>query len=484
MRRLRRVGKVATAIAASFALFAVSFTVTQACVGKGTPPFGLTAGKGFTITSTISSSSSTQTAALFYPGVERYLWLTVTNPLTVPITVNSLSITGVTSPRGCPASSNLSFNSSIFSGSLPVGANGGTNTVEEPISLLDTSGNQDACESQSFVFTYAGTARYTDATSTVLASLLNPSKQGQSVTFTATVTAANVASDPSLPSGSVNFYRCPTAACTVTSLLGTATLSAAGQATFATTNLPAGTDYVEAVYSASSTNFLGSTSNVVTQVVKPVIVATSTVLTSSPNPSVYGQSVTLAATVSASSGATPTGSVSFYLGTPAGPNTLLGTATLSSGKASLSTTTLPVGSGSLYAVYAGTMTDAGSTSATITQTVDKATTKTALSSSVNPSVSGKSVTFTATVTVQSPGAGTPTGTVTFTVTPKGGGSVSCQLGNTVSLVNGVATCTVPTALVASGSPYTVNAVYSGDGNFATSAGSLCGKQTVKTAVTP
>ena len=60
-------GKVATAIVASFALVAVSFTVTQACVRTGTPPFGLSAGRGFTITSTISSSSSTQTAASSTP---------------------------------------------------------------------------------------------------------------------------------------------------------------------------------------------------------------------------------------------------------------------------------------------------------------------------------------------------------------------------------------------------------------------------------
>jgi len=36
-----------------------------------------------------------------------------------------------------------------------------------------------------------------------------------------------------------------------------------------------------------------------------------------------------------------------------------------------------------------------------------------VSSSANPSVSGQSVTFTATVTAKSPGGATPTGTVTF-----------------------------------------------------------------------
>ena len=58
-----------------------------------------------------------------------------------------------------------------------------------------------------------------------------------------------------------------------------------------------GTTYVEAVYGASG-NYVGSTSNVVAQVVNTL--ATTSVLTSSPNPSTYGSSVTFTDTVSAS----------------------------------------------------------------------------------------------------------------------------------------------------------------------------------------
>jgi Ca2+-binding RTX toxin-like protein len=62
--------------------------------------------------------------------------------------------------------------------------------------------------------------------------------------------------------------------------------------------------------------------------------------------------------------------VSFYLGTPSGTHSLLGTATLnSSGKATLTTSTLPVGTDSLYAVYGGGGSFAASTSPVITQTV-------------------------------------------------------------------------------------------------------------------
>ena len=102
-----------------------------------------------------------------------------------------------------------------------------------------------------------------------------------------------------------------------------------------------GTTYVEAVYGASG-NYGGSTSNVVTQVVNAL--STTSVLTSSPNPSSYGSSVTFTDTVSASSG-TPSGTVTFYSCTTSAcsTKTSLGTETLGSGKATYSTSSLPGG---------------------------------------------------------------------------------------------------------------------------------------------
>ncbi len=90
-------------------------------------------------------------------------------------------------------------------------------------------------------------------------------------------------------------------------------------------------------------------------------IATTTTLTSSTNPSVFGQSVTFTATVTPSSGSgTPTGSVTFYAG-----STALGTATLSGKKASLKTTSVPVGSQAITAVYSGDTNYAPSTSAVL-----------------------------------------------------------------------------------------------------------------------
>ncbi len=126
--------------------------------------------------------------------------------------------------------------------------------------------------------------------------------------------------------------------------------------------------------------------------------------TSSPNPSVYGQSVTLSATVVPS---TATGTVTFYDGT-----TSLGTATVVDGTATLATTALPVGSDAITASYGGDANDAAGTSAIFDQVVNQDTTTTTVTASPNPQYAGQPVTLTATVSANAPG-GTPTGSVTF-----------------------------------------------------------------------
>ena len=86
----------------------------------------------------------------------------------------------------------------------------------------------------------------------------------------------------------------------------------------------------------------------------------SITISSSTNPSIFGQAVTLTATVSPS----PTGIVTFYDGT-----TVLGTKTLASGKATLTTSLLPSGARFLKAYYGGNDTYAASTSAALAETV-------------------------------------------------------------------------------------------------------------------
>lgn len=108
--------------------------------------------------------------------------------------------------------------------------------------------------------------------------------------------------------------------------------------------------------------------------------------------------------------------------------------------------------------------------ATASITVNKVTPTVALSSSVNPSDFGQSVTFTATV---SSGSGTPTGTVQF----KDGGA---NLGSAQALTNGTAQLT--TSVLTSGT-HVITVDYSGDAVFESGSATLSGGQTVKAAPT-
>ena len=89
-----------------------------------------------------------------------------------------------------------------------------------------------------------------------------------------------------------------------------------------------------------------------------------TALTSSNNPSRFGDPVTFTATVTSTSG-TPTGTVTFKDGA-----TVIGTATLSAGVATLTTTALTRGAHSITASYGGGAGFNASTSAVLQQTVD------------------------------------------------------------------------------------------------------------------
>jgi hypothetical protein len=373
------------------------------------------------------------------------------------------------SPTGCPTS-NLNYSQTTFSGTptlvVParVGATDGTNTVSVPISLVDTDTNQDRCENTTFNFVYTGTANYTDTTTTALTSSPNPSASGSLVTFTATVVPTGT--PPSNPTGTVDFYTCSTASCTSTTRLGSGSLGVHGQAKYSTSSLAVGTYIIEAIYQGAPTDFSGSTSNTVSQVVVSPI-ATTTALSSWPNPSGLGKPVTLTATVTKSSGSgTPTGTVSFYYCATAacsGTPDSLGSGTLNpSAKATLVTWSLPAGTDSLYAVYAGDTNFETSTSPVISELVTAPiATTTVLTSSPNPSGLGKPVTLTATVT-KSSGSGTPTGTVSFYLgTPSGTHSF---LG-TGTMASGKATLT--TSLLPAGTD-SLYAVYGGDTNFATS----------------
>ena len=274
------------------------------------------------------------------------------------------------------------------------------------------------------------------STTTTVAASASPSKLGQSVTFTATIHPQFSGT----PTGTVQFYADGNP-------IGLSSISG-GQAAVSTAALTMGTHTIEADYSGDSsfTTSLG--------IVKEKVGdgASTVAVTSSANPAVYGQPITLTATVTDSAGQTPTGFVVFAEG-----STVYGTMTLSGGVAQVILPTIPAGNHTINAQYSGDSSDAPAKAA-FKQTVTGAPSSTVVITSAEPSTYGQSVTFTATI---SGSVGTPDGTVTF----KNGTTV---LG-TVALSGSQAALAVSTL---NGGTHTINAVYSGSSQYASSTGSV------------
>jgi parallel beta-helix repeat protein/predicted outer membrane repeat protein len=278
-------------------------------------------------------------------------------------------------------------------------------------------------------------------TATTLAASHNPSAYGQSVDFTATVAVASPGAGT--PTGSVTFYDGET-------LLGTGALSG-GQATFTTSALSLGSHTITAAYSGDANSFVSRTPTYAQTVAQAT---TATALAADVNPSVYGQTVTLTATITvvAPGSGSPSGVVIFTEG-----GITFASAAVTGGVAQITISTLSVGSHDIVATYSGDTNFAGSASSTYTQVVNKASTTVSVTSTRNPTLVSMSVTFTATVGAVSPGAGTPTGTVNF--------MDGATLLGSATLSGGQASFT--TSALAAGS-HVITAVYVGSLSYATS----------------
>jgi hypothetical protein len=203
----------------------------------------------------------------------------------------------------------------------------------------------------------------------------------------------------------------------------------------------------------ASTNFLTDDISVLLNTSPPpshaAPVATSTTLTDDANPAVFGQPVTLTATVTATQG-TATGTITFFDG-----STPLGQVALDpNGQARLLVELAP-GSHFLRASFAGLSPFTDSSSMLLHETVNKAATTTALSVDTNAFGISGFVLLTATIAPVAPGAGSPAGTVTFF-------EGNTQIG-TGQVSGGQATLFLERKL--GPGQHTVTAVYSGDDDF-------------------
>ena len=280
------------------------------------------------------------------------------------------------------------------------------------------------------------------STSTALVATPSPASYGQSVTLTASVTA--VAPGSGTPSGTVTFKDGAT-------VLGTASL-AGGTASFATAALAGGSHALVAQYGGDA-SFAGSASGATSlQVAKGPSAAA---LSASANPSTYGSALALTATVTGA-GSTPTGTVAFADGS----TTLCAGAALdATGRATCAASELAGGTHALTVSYSGDGNN-GASSGNLSLTVTPSAAGVALAPSANPVQYGAAVALVATVT--GPGA-TPTGTVTFT----DGGAALCTA---VALSgSGAASCSAP---LLSGGSHSIQAAYSGDGNYLAASASL------------
>ncbi len=327
---------------------------------------------------------------------------------------------------------------------------------------------------------YSGNATYATSTSaavtqvvsmgsttTGVAASVNPSVSGQTVTYTATVSA--VAPAAGTRTGTVAFQD----GGVVIASCGAKAVAVAGTATCAVAYAGPGTHTITAIYSGDA-NFAASTASALAQTVD--LGATSVALSSSANPSSTGANVTLTANVTptAPASGTRTGFVDFQVG---GVNVTGCSAQVVpvSGKATCVTNALAIGANTITAIYGGDANFAASTSLPFTQTVNQGATTTKVVSSLNPSSTGVTVTFTATVTAVAPAAGTRTGTVAF---EDGGVAIA---GCSAQIVGGAGTATCATNALAAAA-HTITAVYSGDGNFTTSTSPAL-TQTVVSATT-
>ena len=340
-------------VSPSAATGTVTFKDGSTTLGTGT----LSSGKATYTTSTLAAGSHSITAS--YGGNTTYNGST-SSALTQ--TVNKANSTTTLSSSANPST----YGSSVkFTATVSPSSCTGTVTFKDGSTTLGTgslssgkatySTSTLTAGSHSITGSYAGDSNCNSSTSsaltqtvnkanttTTLSSSSNPSAFGSTVTFTATVSSTTATGTATFKDGSTT--------------LGTGNVSN-GVATYSTSSLAIGSHSITAVYSGDS-NYNTSTSSKLTQAVKQ---GSSVSISSSTNPAPSGAPVTFTAVVTPSAA---TGTVTFY-----DSSTSLGSGTLSSGLASLTTSGLAVGSHSITAVYGGDTNYVGSTSSVLTQNI-------------------------------------------------------------------------------------------------------------------
>ena len=350
-------------------LSAGTHTISAAYSGDANTLSGSPAGLSQAVTKWISSTTVSSSNASG----------TVGSPITFSVTVTP---TSTVVPTGTVV---LKDGTTILS-TLPLDETGTatytTSSLSVGLHIITASFSADATNAISSSANYQQTIQQI-ATTTTLASSANPSNGGAVLHLSAKVIPDTTNNITGLLTGTVTLKEGST-------VLGSGTLAADGTYTLDIGSLQVATHLIVATYNGA-TNYSASSSAALNQQV--TLATTSVQLTSSANPIVAGNNITLTAVV-AGNGAIPTGKVTFF-----DSGTSLGSTTLnSSGQANLTIGNLVSGDHLVIASYGGDTADNGSVSAAITESVKQATTAISLTSSSNPALAGTSLTFVANLT--------------------------------------------------------------------------------------
>jgi hypothetical protein len=400
------------------------------------------------LTQTVVTSSTTAVSSSANPSASGSS-VTFTASITPNTAMGTVNFeVGTVSISGCGAVAITSGSATCSTSSLSVGVNQVITAIYSGNVTLGTSTG-----------TLSGGQTVDNATITTLSLSTTSAAFGSAVTFTGTVSAVPTASGPPT-AATVTFKNAGTTILSANSATsGSTSVASVSSSTAPASALVPGTYSVIANYPTMGSFFASSSTPAMTLTITAA--ATSTVLTSSVNPSIAGNTVTLTATVnvgSAGSGVFPAnGSVNFTQG----GSTITGCGAVavnsSTGVATCTTPALSANNYSMSALYTTSVPSAGSpdyatSTGTLTQVVNNATTITTPTSTTNPSVFGQAVTFS--VTVSGTTGGTPTaGTVTFF-------SNATSLGTGTLNGSGVATFTTTSPLAVGG--HSITASYGGN----------------------
>ena len=438
-------------------------------------PVALTRPGLYSFTATLDPTGSSG------PAVSVVLYVYVTQPTsTATTTTLTSSLNSATISRPVTFTAQVTSTTGTPTGSIAF-VDGTTNILNIPLTgntaTLTTSSLTTGTHNIAAVYlptsSFAGSsATLTQTvtglpTNTSLAVSPAPAFAGQAVTFASTVTPTG---STTIPTGTVTFYN-------AARVLGTATLDAAGNATFITNSLTPGTLSVYALY-AGDTTYATSTSTILTENIQPNPTATTVTITPSPGTAYQYVTVTvqvksLTAVPLSAQPCVPSCTVNFNIqGLPASIPAISSLSIPASGSATTQFA-LPAGSYTLRATFNGNGTFLSSSAAPITETILPAPSALTLAAAPGTVYQSQPITFTASLTAL-PSIEITSGTITFLdgTTPIGTAPFNANL------LAASTSAIFSTSALAPGT-HTITAIFPGNADFLPSSSA-----TVAVTITP